>query len=210
MKAIGRHSLASVLSMIVTLGRSLSWLLLVVGIIILTIAPWVDPPDLEVQFTAPVAITLDAASHHVTPRRMDAERVRLDDLSGTLYFSPHKTADVVAGALTLIACAALSVWVLGNLQGVFVTLRAGRPFVPANATRIRRVAWGLLALEIARTVVVYAMSAGVMTRFEAEGLAFRPLIQFDVIAVVATLILFVIAEVFREGARLDEEQSLTV
>ena len=82
--------------------------------------------------------------------------------------------------------------------------------MPANATRIRRVGGGLLALEVVRAVMAYASSYGVMTRFAAEGLRFHSRVDFDLIAIIAALILFVIAEVFREGTRLDEEQSLTV
>ena len=49
-----------------------------------------------------------------------------------------------------------------------------------------------------------------MTNFAAEGLRFEARPDFNVVAVICGLIILVIAEVFREGTRLDEEQSLTI
>ena len=210
MKAIGQRSLASILAVLVTIAWHLARIVFAIGVVILAVAPFVDPPNIEIQFAAPVAFTLDSSSHTVTSMVGDAERLRLDDTEGSLYFSPRSSRVVAFGALLMIAWAGLCVWMLGNLQGLFATLRNGRPFVPANATRIRRIAWGVIWLEITGTIASYATSYGVMTRFEAVGLRFHTRADFDVTAIIAALILFVIAEVFREGARLDEEQSLTV
>ena len=47
-------------------------------------------------------------------------------------------------ALGAMAWLALLFWILVQLRGVFRTLRAGRPFVPANAGRIRRIGYGII------------------------------------------------------------------
>jgi hypothetical protein len=88
---------------------------------------------------------------------------------------------------------ALIVWVLGQLRAVFRTLGDGQPFVAANATRIRWIAYAVILGELARS-----------------GLRFDVRPDFNVLAIIAGLIIFVIAEVFRAGTRLDEDQSLTV
>ena len=49
-----------------------------------------------------------------------------------------------------------------------------------------------------------------MTHFSADGLRFDVRPDFNVFAIITGLIILVIAEVFRAGTRLDEEQSLTV
>jgi hypothetical protein len=49
-----------------------------------------------------------------------------------------------------------------------------------------------------------------MTHFQANGLRFSAHSEFNVFAIINGLIILVIAEVFRAGTRLDEEQSLTV
>jgi DUF2975 family protein len=210
MKAMGQGSLSSVLAVVVNIGWGLALILTVVGMLLLALSPFVDPPNIEVDLKAPVAFTLDPESHRVTAGGAGVEFARIEDAQGSLHLSPRDSGVVAGGAIAMIAFGALGAWILGNLRGVFGTLRAGRPFVPANATRIRRIGWGLLSLEVARIAYVYLLSYGVVTRFAAEGLRFHTRIEFDVVAIITTLIVFVIAEVFREGARLDEDQSLTV
>jgi hypothetical protein len=197
-----------VLSVIVNLGWSLALIVLAIGLLILVLAPFVDPPRIQFDFKVPVAFTLDPATHRITAQSVT--RAELTDAQGTIHFLPRDTRTIAFGAMGMIAFAAVSLWILGNLKGVFGTLRQGRPFVPANAVRIRRVAWGILALQLAGSLIVYASSYSAITGFETEGLTLHPLIDFDPIGIITALILFVIAEVFREGSRLDEEQSLTV
>ncbi len=208
MKAMGRGSLSSVLGVIVNIGWSLAWIVLAVGLLILLLAPFVDPPRVEFDFKIPVAFTLDPQTHRVTADTVT--RAELTDGQGTIHFLPRDTTTVALGAAGMMAFAVVSLWILGNLKGVFGTLRQGRPFVPANAVRIRRIAWGIIGLQIAGSVLVYVSSYTAIRAFDAEGLTLHPRIEFDPIAVIAALIMFVIAEVFREGSRLDEEQSLTV
>ena len=58
MNAMGRHSLASVLATVITVAWHLARILLAVGVVLLVVAPFVDPPRIEIQFAAPVAFTL--------------------------------------------------------------------------------------------------------------------------------------------------------
>ena len=105
---------------------------------------------------------------------------------------------------------ALALWVLGNLRAVFRTLRDGRPFVRANATRIRTIAWLFIIGELARAAMVFFQNYYAMTHFSADGLRFDAPLDLNFTAIIDGLIILVIAEVFRAGTRLDEEQSLTV
>lgn len=208
MKALGRGSLSSVLSVLVNIGWTITWIAFIVGLVLVVVSPFVNPPEIEVDFKIPVAFTLDPQSHRISAANV--ARAELTDAQGTIHFVPRDTRLVAIGALALVAFGAVSTWILGNLRGVFATLRQGRPFVPANAVRIRRIAWGVLALQVAGSAISYIGSYRAMTDFAAQGLTFHPRIDFDPVAFVGALILFVIAEVFREGSRLDEEQSLTV
>jgi hypothetical protein len=49
-----------------------------------------------------------------------------------------------------------------------------------------------------------------MTNFSAQGLRFVAAPDLDLVAIVLGLIILVIAEVFRTGTRLREDQSLTI
>jgi hypothetical protein len=112
------------------------------------------------------------------------------------------------GGLSILLAVVL--WTLSQLRAVFRTLRDGQPFVAANATRIRRIAWAVMVGELARTAAVYFSNSYAMTYFSGAGLHFDARLDLDVLAIVYGLIILVIAEVFRAGTRLDEDQSLTV
>jgi hypothetical protein len=64
--------------------------------------------------------------------------------------------------------------------------------------------------EASRVVIVYSAHAYVAAHFTASHLRFTASPDFDGPAIVSVLILLVLAEVFRTGTRLDEDQSLTV
>ena len=77
--------------------------------------------------------------------------------------------------------------------------------------------WGSFAahylrkgLGAAGAWIVFFENYYAMTHFSAEGLRFDARPDLNVFAIIHALIILVIAEVFRAGIRLDEEQSLTV
>ncbi|HWA62920.1 MAG TPA: DUF2975 domain-containing protein [Caulobacteraceae bacterium] len=99
----------------------------------------------------------------------------------------------VAGALVIV----------GRLRRIFRTLIAGDPFHPDNVRRLRVIGLTLAVLEIGR--------------YGANGLSFlflggqTPLGGgVNLTTWFAVLVIFVLAEVFREGARLRREAQLTI
>jgi hypothetical protein len=136
--------------------------------------------------------------------------VHLEHARGSLLFSPRSGVQVAGFAVPLVAVLALVLWGLAQLRAVFRTLRAGQPFVPANAMRIRRIAYAVILCELLRSAGTYLGMRYAMTHFVIQGLRLQMRWDLSIVAIVAGLIILVIAEVFREGARLDEEQSLTV
>lgn len=94
----------------------------------------------------------------------------------------------------------VALYVVERLLELLKTLRFGSPFVKENAVRFRNVGVALLFGELSKIVIgILAMV------FDAEVDAGLDLMIFVAIAAV-----FVLAEVFREGARMKEEQDLTV
>ena len=91
-----------------------------------------------------------------------------------------------------------------RLRRVFTTLIAGRPFDPGNVRRLQEIGVALLALELAGyAIAVTAPSAlGVARHASGDGA--------NVSGWFAILVVFVLAEVFREGARLQADAELTV
>ncbi len=93
--------------------------------------------------------------------------------------------------------------IVERLRKIFSTLTAGDPFHPDNVRRLRVIGLVLAGLEIGR----YAMW-GVGRWAELTGDMERP--EFSLTAWFSVLVVFVLAEVFREGARLRREAELTI
>jgi hypothetical protein len=110
----------------------------------------------------------------------------------------------------VIGLFALGLWILAQLRALFRRLRDGKPFAPENALRVRRIAWAVIAMEIARAATIYFENAYAASHFVADGLQFDAQPHLNGFAIVNGLIILVLSEVFRAGTRLDEDQSLTV
>jgi len=99
-------------------------------------------------------------------------------------------------------------FVCAYLRGVFETLVEGDPFVPDNARRFRAIALVLGALEILRLTIKHIVAPligpGVSQPFDLSQL-FGTLTAWF-----AVLTLLVLAQVFKEGAAMREEQKMTV
>ncbi|HNR75748.1 MAG TPA: DUF2975 domain-containing protein [Parvularculaceae bacterium] len=94
----------------------------------------------------------------------------------------------------------VTLYVVERLLELLKTLRFGTPFVKENAVRFRRVGVALLFGEVSKIVIgILAMITGADVD---AGL--------DFIVFVSIAAVFVLAEVFHEGARMKEEQDLTV
>jgi Protein of unknown function (DUF2975) len=231
MRALGH--VVSFLAFIVTL----SWYFVAIGLIVtaclVAASPFVGLPGM--RLTIPVSFSVDPGIVRMTPLSPAAhqgndENIRIGSggfafeiggersprrepqvhVRGSLRF-PTQSRSLFAGAAILMAALlSLVFWVLARLRAVFRSLRAGKPFEPANATRIRQIAFAVIVGEVGRAAVVFLANLYASTHFAAEGLHFDARPDFNILAIVYGLIILVIAEIFRAGAQLDEDQSLTV
>jgi hypothetical protein len=112
-------------------------------------------------------------------------------LSRTLAFGA-----VNAGVLLLI---------VRGLRLIFLTLVVGDPFQPDNVRRLRLIGLSLAGLA-ALTLIAKALPAGVLIPDLVRPTSGWP----DLTAWFSVFVVFVLAEVFREGARLRREAELTI
>ena len=96
-------------------------------------------------------------------------------------------------------------FILTRLLTIVETVSTGNPFVAANAARLQAIAWALLALELTH----YAVGA-VAASLSSAGLPLDISWGFSLTRWLAVLLLFVLARVFEEGARMREELEGTV
>lgn len=94
--------------------------------------------------------------------------------------------------------------IVSQLRRIFATLTAGDPFHPANVRRLRMIGVTLAALELIGYPIAL-LRAHIGVPGAREGGLVPSLIPWF-----AVLVIFVLAEVFREGARLRREAELTI
>jgi hypothetical protein len=220
MNATGRRSVSSFLVPLLTV----SWITIAI-VLALTVVFVLSGWDVAVQMapdgapnvvidtgarmSVPVSLSVDSRALHVAAPSLGIEAAQLLQVRGALWFPARGAAGWLAlGAVIVMLGVAL--WVVGEMRAIFLTVRDGRPFVPANGRRVRRLAYAVLLGELARSAVVFWGNHYAASHFTATGLLFNAQPDLNVFAIVDGLILLAIAEVFRAGTRLDEEQSLTV
>jgi len=108
-------------------------------------------------------------------------------------------AVVIAGALIIV-------W---RLRRLFDSFSSGDPFRTENAQHLRVIWITMFAIEIARYLLM-GLTGFLLTHFGPHGAKASIEINIDVSTWMSILILIVLAEVFRVGARMREEQDLTI
>ncbi len=126
---------------------------------------------------------------------IDIGRLRL----GGPWLGPMAAAVLLATDLYLGG----AIVVVGRLRKIFQTLIAGDPFHPENVRRLRVIGAALAALEIGRYVAAGAAEMLFHSRMRLDG-------GVNVTTWFSILVIVVLAEVFREGARLRGEAELTI
>jgi hypothetical protein len=128
---------------------------------------------------------------------------------GMLPFPEGHRSEIVLGlrAVMLVGVVAALVVdrVLRQLRAIVDTVRAGDPFVAANAERLERIAWWVLVGEGLR-LLIGAIALGTTSSMPDLDLD----LDFSVAPWLSVLLLFVLARVFAEGTRMRADLEGTV
>jgi Protein of unknown function (DUF2975) len=124
--------------------------------------------------------------------------------------SPSPDADRLIAAMRVIvllgvAAISLQYVVLKRLLAIVQTVRAGDPFVAANASRLQAIAWSLLALQLLG-LVISALAKAVSTPAHPLNLN----AGFSINGWLAVVLTFLLARVFAEGTLMRDDLEGTV
>jgi len=97
-----------------------------------------------------------------------------------------------------------------DMRVLFRRVREGAPFDAANAARMRRLGLWLLSFHVFYGGFQYGMSRWFARDLTRKGIPAEPFLDINWFAIFIALVLVGLAEVFRRGAVLEEEQSLVV
>ena len=111
---------------------------------------------------------------------------------------------------------ALYLLILVKLKGFFSTLKHGNPFIYENAKRIRLMGIIILIAELLRvlkdfSVVVYLKNIITSSTVNVFTLPFEfywEYLRLDLIFI--GILVIILSEIFRLGAKIQEEQKLTI
>lgn len=173
--------------MIKAIGKGSLATILAVGLHIVRAIVWIS----LVGLTVALIIT------PIFPALLDwATRVKGADIDADISIGAGTFVEVLFHFVTF----AVTLYVIERLLELLKTLRLGSPFVKDNADRFKRVGFALLFGEGAKIVLAIA---GAASDADIE-------LDLDLVTFLAIAAVFVLAEVFSEGARMKEEQDLTV
>ena len=99
----------------------------------------------------------------------------------------------------------LNAIVLKRLLAIVDTVRAGDPFVPANAGRLQTIAWMLLALQIISMII-----GGIVRVISSPAHPLKFNAGFSISGWLAVLLTFLLARVFAEGTTMRDDLEGTV
>ena len=123
--------------------------------------------------------------------------------------SPEANAKLYLGmrlvAVLGVFAVAVVHFILTGIVAIVDTVADGNPFVLANAQRLQRIAWAVLVLELTHHAVgaIAAAVSSASAPFDVDW-------TFSLTRWVAVLLLFVLARVFEQGARMREDLEGTV
>jgi hypothetical protein len=128
----------------------------------------------------------------------------------SFQLSPSPDTDRLIFALRAIAALGLAATpvnylILKRLLAIVETVRAGDPFVAANAHRLQAIAWALLALQLL-SLVIGAIAKSVSTPAHPLHLD----AGFSINGWLTVLLTFLLARVFAEGTLMREDLAGTV
>ena len=203
---MGKQSIASFVRVVL----EVTWWAVAIGlgllVILLAGSFFVELRGNKLTMSLPVAVHVDTPIQDVGGET----NAHFEKLRGNLRFPARKGAFFSGSVAVLVLMFGYLLWMVTQLRYVFRALSQRLPFVAGNARRIRRVGWAVLFGEIGRAGIVYFWSYYTSLHFTVSGLRFAASADMNPITIVSGLAILVIAEAFQEGARLQEDQSLTI
>jgi len=198
MKALGKGSIASFME---------------VALRITAIALWVLLGCVAAAALAYAVLTGLIAAGAVSPDILAGGRGRVDggSFEATFDMDAGLAWQVVAPALlsALVAIAGALI-IVRRLLKLFESFRSGEPFRKENATHLRVIWITMTVVELSRYAILALTGALVAAFGEPSGADMTFNVSVNLMPWASILVLIVLAEVFREGARLREEQELTI
>jgi hypothetical protein len=205
MKTLGNKSLSAILAKAINIIWWLEWIAYIVVVTVVIMAAIIRKAfavDIPVTFT-------DTTIRQVQPLNNDFPVGILNTTSGNLSLNVHAAWQNVAmleiGFTLLFAVVILVTY---QLKVIFSSFRQDIPFSEVNISRIRNIAFVLMAYSVVQWLFVIAVNQILIANLRWEHMQLT--YSFNISCLFTAVILIVVAEIFRQGTLLDNEQKLTI
>jgi hypothetical protein len=109
-----------------------------------------------------------------------------------------------------LAVVALLFFFFGRLRRIIATVGEGDPFQPENAQRLSQMGWIMLTIQLLAIPAVGLLMPIARAVEKVETAHFATGGKFDFGLILLTIVLFILARVFRHGAAMREDLEGTV
>ncbi len=190
MKYLGKKSASSVLKVVL----DLTWYLGLAGVVLLMLfqvyfmvgGPELIPGSLQIETPGLVFRFTDGLPEPVTRTKF------------------------VVGFILVLLLLAVGLLVIYQLRKIFATLAGRTPFTKENARRIRIIGIAVIAGALLNTIVYFMLGLYISNFVQLPGVELIANLKVDFGGIFLGAVIIILAEVFRYGACLQEEQDLTV
>ena len=203
-----------VVGLLTTLSTVAFYGLLSVGVLVLIATPALKlfaAGDRDWEWGLPVPVIVQEAE--VTMQSpWGAGRLEIEDARGSIRLPIAILPWWLFALLWAHAAAAggLLVLCLHHLRRIFQRVRDGTPFDAANAIRLHRLGMVLLMLALLDGAAKLVVALAVRGNLSGGNVIVPATLSIDMSLVFVALVLIALAEIFRRGAELEDEQSLVV
>ena len=131
-------------------------------------------------------------------------------IMSAFHLSPSPDAERLIMGLRAVAVLGLAAvplhyLILKRLLAIVLTVRAGDPFVAANAQRLQGIAWALLAIQLLSIVI-----GGIGRAVSSPAHPVHLDAGFSISGWLAVILTFLLARVFAEGTHMRDDLAGTV
>lgn len=155
----------------------------------------------ESELDLPMGFALDPGAYRIDAPDSAVEG-GLSEAHGLLTLHGGRTPMFLVPVLLLLPVMAVIVLVLHRLRRVLRRLVRGRPFAPGNAGDLRFIGLAVIVGELVLAAFSYASARYLMDRLSTTGITLNAAFEVRMPVILAGAVLFVVAEVFREGAAM--------
>jgi len=171
---------------------------------ILGVADYSSGLSTPMEFSVPEQGTATFNSNQVVPVKIVGGRgvVQINRPVPNVLLIPFFILNFIFSGLIL--------WIVYSLWKIVQSVRQKNPFTSTNGKRLRIIAFSMVGIELIRGLADLTKMLYLEPRLHFETILIRSDISISLHVIIAGLVILVIAEAFRIGAEITEEQELTV